>query len=460
MDKIQTVKASLNNFQNIDKNFSRGSVKVMYVGRNRNGSYFTRQAVEDALGSLKNMPVVGEWSDDNEDYKGHGGKIVMTDDDIKMIPTTRPWGVIPESFTHEWIQEDIGGGRTKETLVIHNVILWTAHYEQALSALLKNSSQSMEIEIVDGDWNEELEIFDIKKFNFLSLCILGENVEPAFENSHFYTLDKKTFEAEFRTMLHELSFSLSAESDKEVNEVPKKKDVKDENIEDVKKADDVKDVKDVEEDDKKDDKEPEVTVPSNDESIKKTAMEDDKGEKAPANPVAPEGDTTPDVVPSVEPTVPNADTVVVPSVDTSVTGSSVEGEPTVVEPEDFEAKSKELQEKLDVLEEKFEAVQSEKEALEAFKLKVEKEAHEAEAQKLFARMQLASEDVKDLDVHAFSLDALEKECYSIIGKKIADGTHFSLKVDNEVQDVKVKLRTDNKDKTGFEYTELFERFGK
>lgn len=412
----------------------------MYVGRNRNGSHFSRQSVEDALGTLKNMPVVGEWSDDREDYKGHGGKIVLTDDDIKMIPTTRPWGVIPESFSHEWIQEDIGEGRTKETLVIHDVILWTAHYEQALSALLKNSSQSMEIEVVDGEWNEELEIYDITKFKFLSLCILGENVEPAFENSHFYTLDKKTFEAEFHTMLQELSFSLSTESNKEVNELPKDKEVKK----------DIKDVKD----------EPEVTVPSNDESIKSTAIEDDKTDKAPANPATPEGDATPDVTPAVEPKVPNAETVVVPSIDPDATSSSVEGKPEVIDAEDFEATAKELTSQLAELQEKFDAITVEKEDLEAFKLQTEKDAHAEKAEQLFARMQLASEDVKDLDVHEFSIEALEKECYSIIGHKIATGTHFSVQEEKDLN-TKVKLKAEKTNShASSEFAELFARFGK
>lgn len=431
MDNVQKVKASLSNFQNIDENFSRGSVKVMYVGRNRNGSHFTRQAVEDALGSLKNMPVVGEWSDEREDYKGHGGKIVLTDDDIKMIPTTRPWGVIPESFSHEWVQEDIGEGRTKETLVIHDVILWTAHYEQALSALLKNSSQSMEIEIVDGEWNEELEIYDVKKFNFLSLCILGENVEPAFENSHFYSLDKKAFQKEFHSMLHELSFSLSTESNKEVNKLPeelKEKGVKEEDLElDKTKTDETFEEGEKSEDEKPEDAEKsteETPIPSNDETIKDTAMEDNETDKSPANPAQPAGEENPVVIPSVE----------------------------------YEEKIANLQKELDTLKSEFKAIKDEKEVLEAFKLQTEKDAHEEASQKLFARLKLTSEDVKDLDVQAFSISDLEKECYSIIGRNIATGKNFS--IEDKEQDVKTKIKTKNTANSDSELDELFAKYSK
>lgn len=419
MDNIQTLDASLSNFQNIDDNFSKGSVKVMYVGRNRNGSFFSKDSVERALVTLKNMPVVGEFSEEKEDFKSHGGKVVITEDDIKMIPTTRPYGVIPESFTYEWVQEDIGGGRMKETLIIHNVIIWTAHYEEAFGILLKNSNQSMEIEVVEADWDEELEIFNIKEFKFLALCILGKDVEPAFENAQFFSLQKEKFAKEFSQMMEELNYSLSEQSNKEVNKLSKKKEQ-----EPVVKFE-----------------EPVVIEPV-----------------VTAEPVVVEPVIEPVVVePIVEPVVvePIVEPTVEPEVEPVVVEPVVIVEP-VVEPIDFEARTIELEAELKSLTDKFEALEIEKKDLADFKLAKEKESHEEEAKRMFAKMQLSDEDVKDLDVHSFSMDDLENQCFAILGRKLAKGNEFSLE---KPESTKVQIRVSQQATKESIYKELVEQYG-
>lgn len=427
VSNIQTLDASLSNFQNIDDNFSTGSVKVMYVGRNRNGSFFSKESVERAMASLKNMPVVGEWSDEKNDYKSHGGKVILTEDEIKMIPTTRPYGVIPESFTYEWAQEDIGEGRMKETLIIHNVIIWTAHYEEAFNVLLKNSNQSMEIEVVEADWDEELEIFNIKEFKFLALCILGEDVEPAFENAKFFSLDKDSFVKEFSKMMEELNYSLSEQSNKEVKKLTKKKE-KDLEPKDNFQEPEVEPVKPVDE--------PVVNPvdPIVEPAELITEPETPVAKDEPAEPEAPQEPVTPVEPPAIqEPDVPED------------------------EPVDFEARVTELETELATLKGEFESLEAEKKDLAEFKLAKEKESHESEATQLFAKMQLTDEDTKELDVHAFSLKELEDKCYAILGRKLAEGKQFSLENTEEITKVKVPMT--KQAQSGNIYQELVEKYG-
>ena len=41
---------------------------VLYTGKNRNRSIISKEVVEKALYSLKNIPVVGEWKEENENF--------------------------------------------------------------------------------------------------------------------------------------------------------------------------------------------------------------------------------------------------------------------------------------------------------------------------------------------------------------------------------------------------------
>src|SRR5690606_1460675 len=146
--KLLDFEASISDVKQINPLFSTCKVRVLYTGKNRNMSIITKDAVEKALPTLKNIPIVGEYSEEAQDYKGHGGKIDL--DTYKYVHTTKPYGVVPESATYEW--EEVNG---KEYLTIHGCYLWTGRYEEAYDVIKNGKGQSMEIEVVDGRWDEE-----------------------------------------------------------------------------------------------------------------------------------------------------------------------------------------------------------------------------------------------------------------------------------------------------------------
>lgn len=194
----------------------------MYTGKNRNMSTITKGAVEKALPTLANIPIVGEFSVDKNDFKGHGGKIDVNND-YRYIHTTKPYGVVPESATTQWVQVQGADGQTREYLEIDGCYLWTGRYEEAESIVQNGKSQSMEIEVTDGSWDSYEESYMINDFIFSALCILGDDTEPAFEDAKItaYSLDKDVFKQEFTEMMDELKFSLS--QNKEVKHMDKLK---------------------------------------------------------------------------------------------------------------------------------------------------------------------------------------------------------------------------------------------
>lgn len=429
LKKLLEFKSSISDVKQINPLFSTCKVRVLYTGKNRNMSIITRDAVEKALPTLAGIPIVGEFSVENKDFKGHGGAIDLSD--YKYIHTTKPYGFVPESATYEW--EEIRG---KEYLTISGCWLWTGRYEEAYSIIEKGKSQSMEIEVTDGQWVEEEEAYRIDNFLFSALCILGDEVEPAFEDASIraYSLDKDSFKQEFSQMLSELKSSLTQE--KEVNAMLKEllekysttvedltaKGLNFSEISEDELENKIKEVLEIVEE--------EVVVVE--EVVEPEVVEPELA------------DVEPEVIEPevVEPEVTDAELVEPEVVVEEVV------EPTV----DVEALQNEIAElKVQLVE---------LEQLREFKLNIEKADHEAKVQKLFSDFQLTVEDVEGLDIHAFSFDEIEEKCFAILGRKMASKNFSKTKEDGIKLPIGKEKEVEEAPKSESRYGDLFEKYNK
>jgi hypothetical protein len=445
--KTLDFQASISDVKQINPLFSTAKVRVLYTGKNRNMSIITREAVDKALATLPNIPVVGEFSVESEDFKGHGGAIDL--DTYKYIHTTKPYGVVPESATYEWESVKGKDGVTREYLVINGVYLWTGRYEEAYSVIQNGKGQSMEIEVTDGFWNEEQEAYQINNFVFSALCILGDDVEPAFEDASItaYSLDKDSFKREFSQMMSELKSSLSNEKevgDKMLKELLEKYSLTMEDI--TAKGIDLNEISE-------DEIEAKIIEVF---EIEVEAQKVDAGEEIKEE-AQPEGEQV-EEVPVNEEEQPEVVVEEQPEDDV------VEGE----EPEVVEEQAEAVEETVDVealqariveLEAEITAKDVELNSLREFKLNVEKAEHEAKAQKLFKDFQLTAEDVEGLDVHAFSIEQIEEKCYAILGRKMASKKNFSKY--KEEGNIRINIQSEsNQEEQEKPYGDLFEKFNK
>jgi len=215
VQKTEQFTANFVDIEYVNPLFSKCKVKVLYTGDNRNNSSFTKDVIETALPSIFNIPIVGEFVEQQEDFGGHGGKIEISEDEIKFVQTTKPYGVVPESAEVYWETfED--NGVEHEYLVVDGCYLWTGRYEEAQSVIENGKGQSMEIEVESGEFNNN-DVFEITSFNFSALCILGDEVEPCFEGANVtssFNLNKEDFKQQFNQMIKELKFSLEDQSNK------------------------------------------------------------------------------------------------------------------------------------------------------------------------------------------------------------------------------------------------------
>ena len=458
--KLLEFQASISDVKQVNPLFSTCKVRVLYTGKNRNMSIITKDAVEKALPTLKNIPIVGEYSEEIEDYKGHGGKIDL--DSYKYVHTTKPYGVVPESATYEWEEVKGKDGAIREYLTINGCYLWTGRYEEAYDVIENGKGQSMEIEVVDGQWDEAEEAYRIDNFIFSALCILGDNVEPAFEEASItaYSLDKDSFKQEFSTMLKELKESLSYE--KEENSMLKEllekysltieeltaKGIKFDEISEDELEAKIIEVFEIDVNDSDD---------SKDDIDDSNTGQDDEGHK--------EDDNEDDVEPADEDKDVDNDDDTDDNDDEGDEGKDDDDE-SDNEPEsdefELESRIKELESELEKANSSLKdanktisTLKEEVESLREFKLGVEKKEHEAKVQEMFNNFQLNEADVEGIDIHAFSLEELEEKCYAILGRKLASKKNFSKSKD---EGIRLPIGNDDQDEQPKPYGGLIEKY--
>jgi len=462
MGKKLDFQSSISEVKQVNPLFSTCKVRVLYTGKNRNMSIITKEAVDKAMPSIYNIPIVGEFMVENQDYKGHGGKLDL--DSYKFLHTTKPYGVVPESATYEWETVKQADGTVREYLTINGCYLWTGRYEEAFSVVDKGKGQSMEIEVTNGKWVDEEEAYQIDDFLFSALCILGDDVEPAFENANIvgYSLDKDSFKKEFSQMLDELKISLKENKEVidltlqellekysiTVNELESAgivvEGIEGEALETV-ISDFAKKKKDDKEEEKPEDKKPEDKKADEKPEDKKDAKSKDDKEEKPS-------DKKDEEKPSDKKEEKPAD-----KKDEAPSDKKDEEE----DEDKKKKKGKFTQEDYDNLLSEIKALKADNAKLQAFKKAVEDAQHEEKVFELITNLGLTDEDegVAELKAQAMevTLDEVEEKCYSLLGRKAySSKKNFS----KEKETVRIQFEQEKKDEKAQynPYGDLFDNY--
>ena len=376
----------------LNKSFASAKVLIAYTGRNRNYSDIGKQAFIDALPSIKNIPIVGRYDVDKDDFGGHDIKVINKEDGIDIVNTTIPFGVVPES-ANQWFETRIVNGEEKECLFT-DVVLWKRQHGYEHIASVGTLGQSMEINIdsyvVDSDG-----YCIIDKFQFEALTILGDDITPCFENACVQMYSNEIvsdFKLQFSEMLRE--FKELNQSSTTVTDVTMEVDI-DKNNGGSTMAEEIKnEVVD------------EVTETVVEETLEETVK-----------------NTVEDVAEEVveettdETTAEIVDETVEEHKEDTPTEEVVEEatEETVVEEsnEDYSVLYSELKEKYDALENEVVSLREYKQAKESEERKCAEDALFADYEETIGE----TEEFKSLKEKAseFSLDALKKECLCIVG---------------------------------------------
>lgn len=192
---VSTIKSpQFINLQPTDINplISSCDIKVFYLGKNRNGSYITKDVATEMAKTLRGSPIVGYYNENKQDFMDHGEQVVINGEGVSFSCLTFPYGFVsPDADV--WFQDfedtdDFGNIQTR-TYLMTKGFLWTGQYPQAQAVIDQGKPQSMELDAksVQGKWSkdskENIEYFIISDAVFSKLCILGDDVQPCFEGA-------------------------------------------------------------------------------------------------------------------------------------------------------------------------------------------------------------------------------------------------------------------------------------
>ena len=193
--------SSIDKLVNANASFDRGIMHIAYHGKNNNKTYISKETFEDALGSIYNCPVVCNYQVREDLIGGHDMELVESQGSYKLINSTHPVGIVPESASTYWevVTEDDGSERE---YLCAEILLWKR--QSAYSHIKENgvTSESMEIKVLSGETKDD-GYYYINKFEFTAFCLL-ERDRPCFESAGIEVFSMDQLKAECEEMLADL----------------------------------------------------------------------------------------------------------------------------------------------------------------------------------------------------------------------------------------------------------------
>lgn len=197
---------SISDVVDMNDDFARAKCCIAYVGDNQNKSSISKEAFENALPTIKNIPIVGRFDVDEQRFGSHDLNIVKDSKGIRIINATIPYGVIPES-ANQWFEKVKVGEEEKECLYT-DALIWKRQYGYEHLAEVGKVDQSMEI-LPKSITTRDDGIMQIDSFSFQALCML-ESADPCYENANVELYAKKEnskiddFNVQMSEMMEEL----------------------------------------------------------------------------------------------------------------------------------------------------------------------------------------------------------------------------------------------------------------
>ena len=156
----------------INSVFSMGRARIFYKGINRNRSIIDGEVAEQLASTIPGTPVIGTYNYETNDFEGH-----------EENPSA--FGFIPLDPRPTWVTEN-----EKEYLEV-DVVIWDGRFEEAQDILTNEKHLSMELNprTMKGTFERKgsTTYYRITYAEFAGITVLGDDVEPCFEDARFIT---------------------------------------------------------------------------------------------------------------------------------------------------------------------------------------------------------------------------------------------------------------------------------
>lgn len=206
MDKkiLNTLPAYIYDFKETasvrNKFMTEAKLKAFYKGTTADGRTFTEEFAEKLLQTLPLVPVVGYYSEEDEDFVGHNTEQYV-------------YGVVPETAKFSFETDENG-----VEWAVTEVALFTGRQDNigeiAKKIVGKQHSLEMDPDTIDYDIvcdaSGNLKEIIFKDGHLVGLSVLGNNETPAFTGSAFFTSQEvKTMIKEFTSYNKEIQLEES-----------------------------------------------------------------------------------------------------------------------------------------------------------------------------------------------------------------------------------------------------------
>lgn len=161
--------------------YSTAKLKVFYQGETSDHRLFTKEFSDKVIETLPSTPVVGFYSEEDKDFKGHN--------EIQYV-----YGHVPETASIEYIKDEESGN----TFVVTDVILYTERKDNIgeIAKKIVGKQHSLELDPdtlkykVNRDNQGRFLNIEFLSGQFIGLSVLGDNETPAFTGSCFFTTNE------------------------------------------------------------------------------------------------------------------------------------------------------------------------------------------------------------------------------------------------------------------------------
>lgn len=392
----------------INRSFDEAVVRIACLGDNANGSSFTEASFTKALPTLKNIPIVALYKEDEHNFGGHESGYEIKDGELKVVYNTYPFGVIHES-AKQWYEDVEENGVVKKYLV-SECLLWKRQKSYDLIKERGKFSVSMEIEVLRGSFDRGSSVYHIDDFIFTAVAVLGDGVTPCFKSAEIRLFSNNEEYNEMLQAYKQFGLEMFKGGEEMENEVKVVEPV----VEQV---------------------ETEETVESTEEVVVVEETVVEEVEEAKTEEIVEEV-----VVEDTEEEVEETVVEVVEDIQESVSEESIV---------DYEAMYNELQVEYGKLVAELEETKQEFSRLKEFEEKILAEQRIEEEAKIFAKFSMLenTDEFKEVKEKAsqFSLDELEDMCYKIVGRlaftekaKAKPSKNTSVKLDFSAEKQEVK----------------------
>lgn len=209
--KLRFDDASITDLEDINPSFASGNLKVMYTGENPNGTNFSKEVIEAALPTIRNVPIVAHYDAEENEIGSHDMEVVADKEgNLRLRNLTEPCGVVPESAEATFIIENDNNGVAHEYLNISPVILWKRQevYRHIVNDLDGRVDHSMEVNVTAYHKEKDSSVVTVDAFEFQALCLL-ESARPCFAGSELELYSVDSFKEKMEEMMAELKEAYS-----------------------------------------------------------------------------------------------------------------------------------------------------------------------------------------------------------------------------------------------------------